>query len=149
LFLGTIKVRYSADAIFVLSLGFDSSDVPIEVAKLGFNGDILWRATLEQSVQKRPTGGSRSCRAPGVALLDDGDPLIACAIRDQVILFRIGSVAGEVKRTSFLLPFCHHELAAALFLAQASPSSVWIFGSRPGSVYDGSCSWLGVISPLN
>ena len=150
LFLGTIKVQHAADAIYVFSSGVDHGlDVPIEVAKLGYDGRSYWRTTLAETVQTRPSGGTYSCRAPGNTLLDNGDALIACAIGDQAILFRIGSITGDAKQTSLQLPPCHNGFAAALFLTQTSPRSVRIVGTRPENVYQESCTWLGAISIPN
>jgi len=150
LFLGTIKIRHSAEAIYVFSSGIDHGlDVPIEVAKLGYDSKSYWRTTLAQTVQTRPRGGTFSCPAPGSNLLDNGDPLIACAIGDQANLFRIGSLTGDAKQTSMRLPPCHHGFAAALFLSQTSPHSLRILGTRPESVYQESCTWLGTISVAN
>lgn len=145
---GQLATATVGDAVYVASSwGNPSTPKPIEVAKVGADGAVLWRRLLDDPNTSEQTGSAarrtrRTCE-PGLAALPNGDALVACAQGDRITLHRLAAASGEVAHTFLPLPACHESRPAKVFPFVRQDGSLWVLGTRPANNVAASCTWLG------
>jgi len=136
------------DALYVASSWQDPSHAkPLEIVRLDPDGGTRWRRELPTTILQESSQVTnwRTCNE-GRTVLATGDILIACSIRNRILLFQLDAESGGVAETSLPLPDCHQGRPAALFLMQRPDGTIWLFGSRPSGNGAASCTWLGELS---
>lgn len=142
---GRVGLVHARDAVYAASSWHHTR--PVEIVKLDPDGGTRWRRELPATILQESNGTRnwRSCDEARTALAN-GDILIACSIKNQILVFQLDARSGDVTETSVSLPDCHEGRPTALFLMQRPDGAVWLFGSRPGNNVGASCTWLGKLS---
>lgn len=141
---GNLQITKSSDdAVYVSSNWVDLFNAkPIEISKISKDGNTIWRKELVHSISQNSYKTWVSCK-PALTVLADGDLLVACAIRDEIFIYRLDAKTGGMNVKSTALPHCYESRPASLFLTQRQDGKIWLFGSRPGNNVAASCTWLG------
>lgn len=141
---GNLQITKSSDdAVYVSSNWVDLFNAkPIEISKISKDGNTIWRKELVHSISQNSNKTWVSCK-PALTVLADGDLLVACAIRDEIFIYRLDAKTGGMNVKSTALPHCYESHPASLFLTQRQDGKIWLFGSRPGNNVAASCTWLG------
>lgn len=140
---GKLQITASNDGAYVSSNWGDFLKAqPVEITKFSAAGNIVWQKKLGSSIAQNPNQTWATCK-PEQTLLANGNLLVACAIKGEVLIFLLDAKTGDLDIRSTALPECHQKGIADLFLAQRKNGKIWLFGSRPGNGGGPSCTWLG------
>jgi hypothetical protein len=143
---GRVAIAATPDAVYVVSLwDYSFHAQPVAVAKLRLDGELLWNTVLSDTIQaetNRAVPLSRTC-SPALAVAPDGSVLIACALENQIQLYRLDASFGAEQENRIPLPDCQAGHPAALFLTIRDDRTALLSGSRPSSNVGSNCTWLG------
>ncbi len=141
---GDLEITESPDNTIYVSSNWNDlfKAKPIEVSKISKDGNIIWRKELAHSISLNPNKTWVSCK-PALTVLADDDLLVACAIKEDLFIYRLDAITGKVSVKSIALPQCYESRPASLFLTQRPNGKIWLFGSRPSNNVAASCTWLG------
>jgi hypothetical protein len=144
---GRVAFVPATNALYVVSSWqYSPHAKPLEIVRLDPDGGTRWRRELPATIQESSQAtNSRSCNEARIVLAS-GNILVACSIRNRILLFQLDSRSGNVAEASVPLPDCHEGRPAALFLIQRPDGAIWLLGSRPGGNAGASCTWLGELS---
>jgi hypothetical protein len=142
---GKIAVAATTDAIYVVSYWNDMfHPQPVAVAKLQVDGKLAWSTVLSDTIFPLHTAAPtwQLC-APAVAIMPNQDAVIACALENQIQLYRLDASSGAEQESRIPLPDCQAGHPAALFLAIRDDRTALLSGSRPSSNVAANCTWVG------
>jgi hypothetical protein len=137
-------MQRASDAVYLLTKVNWGSARPIEAVKISEEGKVIWRTAIAETFVAQ-AGSAFDCK-PGHTLLDNEDLLIACPLRERMLLVRLSSRDGNAAHTYVALPECHGGYAPTLFPLREGNGSIWLFGSRPIGARIAGCTWLGSVS---
>ncbi|NCC03963.1 MAG: hypothetical protein EOM37_07970 [Proteobacteria bacterium] len=154
--LGTIRMAGSNEGAYVVS----GWEVPFqqkpelmksyEVARVSPDGSLLWSKTLPDSFKLNPNmSGARFCSNPAVAILPNGDGLVACVLGGRVHLHKFDSRTGKNEQVNLPLPACNDDKRpVTLFLFVREDGQIWLAGTRPSNNIAPICSWMGRLAAV-
>lgn len=140
-----MAIEPSPDGYFALVQWSDPyDDKPLTVAKVSLTGAMQWKVSLKHTATPLPKRASalwEKCH-PGQAVLGNGDLLVTCSIKGEVVLSRLSGNSGTEKIHRVALPSCHENRPALVTPFPVKGNSVLLFGSRPSNNAAPSCSWM-------
>lgn len=143
---GRLAAAGHGEAAYVASSWRDpSSPKPIEVAKVGADGAVLWLTMLADTIFREEGRTALTCQF-SLIVLPSGDALITCGLQRRIDLYRLERATGEVARASVSLPTCHEGRPAKLFPFTTTDGTLWLLGTPPGDNAAASCTWLGRVA---
>jgi hypothetical protein len=144
-YFANLSLVVTPDAIYVTSNWTGLFDArPVEVAKLSLDGELLWSASLTDTVAAvdRSVRTWKYC-SPTLAVTPQGDAIVACALNDQIHLYQFGSATGVYQARMLPLPDCQKGHPSQMFLTADVDQAMFLSGSRPVSNVASNCSWTG------
>jgi hypothetical protein len=144
--LSQVSIIVADDAIYVGSIWKDDfAPQPAAVAKLGLEGQLLWRTSLTETITDVEWMGRRraiSCK-PTYAAVRNFGLIAACTFGDLIQLFRFDSSTGAYQASTLPLPDCQKGIAGQLFLAPDGDDAMTLSSTRPAGYGAASCRWTG------
>lgn len=142
------SIEASPDGFFALLRWYDSSTgSPLSVIKLSTTGDIHWNVTLRHTAAQWPERPKvwEKCDQQQ-AILGNGDLLITCSLKDEIVLSRLDGKSGIETQQRVALPSCHDKRPALITPFPVDEHSILLFGTRPSGNVGASCAWLAELA---
>jgi hypothetical protein len=144
-----IEIEKTVDSIYVFSVWAAYQAKPLEVAKLGSNGELIWSKSFPKTFWQRR--GMSGAGLPARGSLSNGDILFA--MREQFetpdfVLSRLDAKTGDLSETVVQMPpapppSCVETWGIVNFLQEEPAGKVLLFGSPPSDKGVRSCGWIG------
>lgn len=139
------SVAVTRDAVYIAtSTSNPSTEKSVAIARVALDGRLLWSIALPDTalVATGKTPKWKSCR-PTLAVLPNGDAMVACALDGQIHLYHLDKTSGDYQEMNVPLPACQAEHPAAVFLMVRDGATMVLSGTRPYGNVGPNCTWVG------
>ena len=143
---GLAKIVKNPQGTLYIFSGWDEGlrpPKPVAVTKLDISGEVIWEKALPSTILHDPPHRDTEC-LPSIAVLENGDAIVACPDRGRTDVSQIDARTAEVTRTQIAIPEmqnCEEGAGGVRFFFERDGQGLRLFGGGRG------CTWLGGVLP--